>query len=80
MAEYEHRQERCIDTDDSNFNSSFDTGCLKFIYLDYIIASCFKSCLILAGSYITIDQMKKFYISQGSVVTFFGLGGQVYKN
>jgi len=52
------------------FNSFSDTGFLKFKFLDKKIASCFHSCLILAGNHITLIRCKKFCISQGSVQYF----------
>ena len=43
-------------------------------------ASCFESRPILAGNHYNFDEVNIFCISQGSAVTLFWCGGQVYNN
>jgi len=59
------------------FNSSFDTGCLKFKFLDN---SCFSQLFNFVRKSCNLEQMKKYCISQGNAVTFFRCDGQMYKN
>ena len=76
------RQEGCINVEyiplaGVTFNSSFDTGCLKFKFLDNVIAICsrFTKLSIFGGESYNFDQVKKLCISQGSAVTFFRCDG-----
>jgi len=76
------RQEGCINVEyiplaGVTFNSSFDTGCLKFKFLDNIIAICsrFTKLSIFGGESYNFDEVKKLCISQGSAVTFFRCDG-----
>ena len=52
------------------FNNFFDTGCLKFKFLDNIIAGCFSKLFSFGGKSYNFEKAKTLCSSQGSVMTF----------
>jgi len=77
---WQKRLEQCVDTDDSILKAPLTLVCLKFKFLFDMTASCFQSRPILAGNHYNFDEVNIFCISQGSAVTLFWCGGQVYNN